>query len=256
MPRLRRDLDDRIHQTARNDRTVRSGRSYHQPVHLYDNLTAVSLDRLTDRQRITRRKHIIKRNISFVVRSRSLDDGNIDPRKFIVQKLFSVQLHILDQRIIPGNRVDPRSLLTRIHEDIQPDLGESSRQPAGLRTYRMGNTSKRKIIRLETILQHQLFGTVHRPEVSAYDLIHRAFPDIPFRSSVLIPGSESCTGYHRKMPGRAGCPVSFIQRLMQFHRIINPQKRVQGDHIVIADQLHCLIGRHDFVHSVHSILSD
>ncbi|CDB78508.1 unknown [Blautia sp. CAG:237] len=94
---LRLCHNDRIDQTARNDGVTRTGRRVYETIHLYDDLSTVCFDRLTDGQCVAGHEHIIKGDISFSVCSSSLDHGNRDLWKFIIKKFIPIHFHMLHQ---------------------------------------------------------------------------------------------------------------------------------------------------------------
>ena len=190
-----------VHKAPRYDCVSRTGRCIHKTVHLHDHLSMIRLDRLTDGQCITGHKHIIKRNISFTVCCRSLDQRNCKFRQLIIEELLPIHFDMFYQRIIDRNPIDSRPFHSRIHENIQPHLGKCSRQSARLCTNRMGNTAQRQIICLKPILQYKLLRTHHSTKMATDQSVYSALPNIPFRITVFIPHTETGTGNNRQMSG-------------------------------------------------------
>jgi len=198
--------------------------SEHKTVNLYDNSSVVCFYCLTDRQCISGHEHIVEGNISFAVSCSSFDQCHCDLRQLIIKKLFSIHFYIFYQRIINGDSVDTRSLFTRIHEDVQTNLGKCARKTSCLGTDRMGNTSQRQIIRFKTIFQHQLLRTQHRTKVTADQTVNRTLSDIAFRTAVFIPDAKSGTGNHRQVTWRMHPLISAVKRLVKLDRIFYTYK--------------------------------
>ena len=118
----------------------------------------------------------------------------------------------------------------------------------------MGNASERKIVCLKAVFQHQLLRTQHGSEMPADQAVNSTFTDISFRVAFLIPYAKAGTGYDRQMCRRLHSLITPVDRLMQFHRALDPHKGIDTDTVTVTDQADRLIRAHKFIHFVPTLL--
>ena len=152
------------------------------------------------------------------------------------------------QWIIDGYAVNTRSFSSWIYEYIQSDFGQSSRKTACLCTDCMRNTSKGKIIRFKTVLQHQFLCAHHGSEMSTDQFVYCTFSNISFCIMFFIPDTESRTGYNRQMCRRLHLLISPVDCFMKFRRVLYSYKWIDTDTVSIPDQTDGFICTHDFIH--------